>query len=337
MFFTSTDGGRVRVIGAGPAGSAAAIAARLDGAAVELVEKSRLPRHKVCGEFLSPEIAPVLDRLGMLHEFLQARPARIRRMLLHFGRRAKSSGLPEPAFGLSRYRFDDLLYRGALAAGAEPRREPGPEPAAATVLAGGRCAADAATARASRLFGFKAHFTGPPSDTVELYFFSGAYVGIAPVEEGFTNVCGLAPQRLLERFDFDVDGLLASHPPLAERTRPLSRAMPWLYVGPLVFRNRFGARPPEATYPAGDALSFVDPFTGSGLLSAVMTGALAGCSAARGSSSSAFIFECNLLLRKAFSISTAFRDVAGTKLAEYVAPLLSGRFLYRLTRPPAAR
>jgi len=43
---------RIRVIGAGPAGAAAAIAARLEGVEVDLFEKSRFPRQKVCGEFL---------------------------------------------------------------------------------------------------------------------------------------------------------------------------------------------------------------------------------------------------------------------------------------------
>jgi len=41
------------VVGAGPAGSAAAISAAKKGATVLLLERSRFPRHKVCGEFVS--------------------------------------------------------------------------------------------------------------------------------------------------------------------------------------------------------------------------------------------------------------------------------------------
>src|SRR5207249_12205300 len=43
------------VIGGGPAGSAAAITAARGGARVLLLERGRLPRHQVCGEFVSAE------------------------------------------------------------------------------------------------------------------------------------------------------------------------------------------------------------------------------------------------------------------------------------------
>ena len=43
-----------------PAGCCAALAAAREGADVRITERSQFPRHKVCGEFLSPEIAPVL-------------------------------------------------------------------------------------------------------------------------------------------------------------------------------------------------------------------------------------------------------------------------------------
>jgi choline dehydrogenase-like flavoprotein len=43
------------VIGAGPAGCAAAITAARTGASVLLHERGHFPRHKVCGEFVSAE------------------------------------------------------------------------------------------------------------------------------------------------------------------------------------------------------------------------------------------------------------------------------------------
>src|SRR5947209_3052939 len=54
----------IRIVGGGPAGSAAAIAACRDGADVGLLEKSRAPRHKICGEFISAEACRILDKLG---------------------------------------------------------------------------------------------------------------------------------------------------------------------------------------------------------------------------------------------------------------------------------
>src|SRR5947209_18854049 len=51
------------VVGAGPAGSAPAITAARGGARVLLLERGRLPRHKVCGEFVSAESLELLATL----------------------------------------------------------------------------------------------------------------------------------------------------------------------------------------------------------------------------------------------------------------------------------
>lgn len=62
----------VVVVGAGPAGAATAILLAERGWSVTLLDKAAFPRPKVCGEYLSPEAARVLDRLAVLKSVDQA-------------------------------------------------------------------------------------------------------------------------------------------------------------------------------------------------------------------------------------------------------------------------
>jgi flavin-dependent dehydrogenase len=316
----------ISILGGGPAGSAAALAALGQGARVRVIEKSRLPRHKVCGEFFSPEIAPELEQLGAWDAFLAAGPARVRRTVLHFGAKLKSSPLPEPAFGLSRYAFDLLLLDQARAAGADLTE---PDEESPLIVATGRRAAP--TTRGQRLFGFKAHFEGPVDDAVELFFFERCYVGVSSIEAGKTNVCGLAPESFLSRFGFEYDGIVMHCPALSDRLKPLRRVTPWFSTGPLQYGQAFvGA---GQVYPAGDALSFVDPFTGSGLLAAVRSGAMAGKAAAIGQPIANYLQECRASLRQPFQVARVLRTALEGGWAERLLPLAPARLLFALTRP----
>jgi geranylgeranyl reductase family protein len=71
------------VVGAGPAGAATAILLAEQGFSVVLLDRARFPRDKICGEYLSPEGARILDRLGVLStvEARGARPLRGMRIL----------------------------------------------------------------------------------------------------------------------------------------------------------------------------------------------------------------------------------------------------------------
>jgi len=319
----------INILGGGPAGSAAALAAlrhRTCDSGVTVIEKSRLPRHKVCGEFLSPEIGPELDRLGLWDAFQAARPARVSRTMLHFGSRSKSSRLPDPAFGLSRYAFDLLLLDQARAAGADVVSATEESP---LIVATGRRATP--TSRGQRLFGFKAHFEGPTDDAVELFFFDRCYVGVSSIEAGKTNVCGLAPESFLSRFGFEYDGVVMHCRTLSDRLQPLRRVTSWFSTGPLQYGQTFSHA--GDAYPAGDALSFVDPFTGSGLLAAVRSGAMAGKAAAIGQPVAEYLRECRASLRQPFQIAGVLRRALEGGWAEKLAPLAPARLLFALTRP----
>ena len=319
----------INILGGGPAGSTAALGALRQGAGetrVRVIEKSRLPRHKVCGEFLSPEIALELERLGVWDAFAAAGPARVSRTMLHFGSRSKSSRLPEAAFGLSRYAFDLMLLDQARAAGADILSETDEDP---LIVASGRRAAP--MQRGQRLFGFKAHFEGPTDDAVELFFFDRCYVGVSSIEGGKTNVCGVAPESFLSRFGFEYDGVAMYCRALSDRLQPLRRVTPWFSTGPLQYGQAF-ANASDA-YPAGDALSFVDPFTGSGLLAAVRSGAMAGRAAAIGQPVAEYLRECRASLRQPFQVAGVLRRALEGGWAEKLAPLAPARLLFALTRP----
>src|SRR5204863_2347907 len=55
----------VAVIGAGPAGSTLAALLARRGCTVALIDRDAFPRDKLCGEFLSYDALPYLDRLGI--------------------------------------------------------------------------------------------------------------------------------------------------------------------------------------------------------------------------------------------------------------------------------
>lgn len=112
------------IMGAGLAGSAAAILLASAGWQVALVEKQRFPRRKVCGECLAASNLPLLDALGIGSEFGAVAGPALRRFALMRGRRTVVADLPA-AHGahpwgraLGRETLDLLLLEKARQAGA---------------------------------------------------------------------------------------------------------------------------------------------------------------------------------------------------------------------------
>jgi len=320
------DSNRIRIYGGGLAGCAAGLAALMEGRGATIYDPARAARHRVCGEFLSPEVRDSLGQLGVWTQAAAFRPALMYSMRVHFGRRVCADRLPEPAIGLSRLRLDQLLRETAAARGVEfvaERQAPSP----GCVLATGR---QPRAVTGDRIFGFKSHFTGPTGDAVELYFGDRFYVGVNPVEDGITNVCGLAPESLLRRLDFSYERLLELSPALRERTQPLTRTMDWLSTGPLVYGRR---TQPEDVYPAGDAFSFIDPFTGAGMLNALETGRMAGIAAATGQSPGEYREAVLRRLNRPLFVASVFRAAVAAGVGSLLAPWIPGRWLFALTRP----
>jgi menaquinone-9 beta-reductase len=125
---SETDSGAydVAIVGAGPAGSAAAIELASRGWRVLLVDKATFPRDKVCGDMISPRSQKVLQALGCTPALEAADPGRVdsgafflRGKELLSAHVPRVKGLTNYGCVLPRMVFDELLFRRAQAAGAE--------------------------------------------------------------------------------------------------------------------------------------------------------------------------------------------------------------------------
>ncbi|MEP6964130.1 MAG: NAD(P)/FAD-dependent oxidoreductase [Polaromonas sp.] len=112
------------IVGAGPAGSSAAILLARAGWSVALVEKQRFPRRKVCGECIAASNLPLLEALGIGAELDALAGQPLQRMALMHRGQAVMAALPAAdhprhAWGraLGRETLDKLLLEQARAAG----------------------------------------------------------------------------------------------------------------------------------------------------------------------------------------------------------------------------
>jgi menaquinone-9 beta-reductase len=292
----------VAVVGAGPAGAAAAIAARRawPDAQVLLIDRADFPRDKSCGDGVAPQVLDIMRRLGVTG-LLDDWPT-VPRLRLGFPGGPELKGtMRRPTYVVPRTVLDQRLRTAALDRGAQPLRHrvrvvavrpdhvvlDGEISARVVIGADGahsvlRTAVGArprpgATAIALRAY---APSGALPADEQLIVFAPDggcpAYAWSFPIGDGRVNVgygemlpaSGRTPTRaaLLDR----LHDLL---PDLGELTGLRGHHLPL---------STAGVRQPDGrVLLAGDALSLVNPLTGEGIHAAVLSGALAGIAAAR--------------------------------------------------------
>lgn len=129
------------------------------------------------------------------------------------------------------------------------------------------------------LVAFKAHLENVRGGKgiCEIYFYRGGYGGLSEVERGFSNLCFIVTAEDVRARASDAERVMReivmSNARAAETLRGARVRSEWLAVA----LESFGRRelvPCEGLLTVGDAASFIDPFTGSGMLMALEGGEL---------------------------------------------------------------
>jgi flavin-dependent dehydrogenase len=263
----------IEIIGGGLAGLSLGLALRREKVPVLIHEAGDYPRHRVCGEFITglgpPTVArlglgPLLDDALVHHEvawFINQSRTRIQR-------------LPSPALGLSRHVLDARLAHGFVAAGGELRtrsRVTDSDPLDGRVFATGR------RRGSSPWLGLKVHAQGFELEReLEVHLGSGAYVGLARVEGGVVNLCGLFRRRTASGPGLALLGASLRAAGLDQLAARLDSAciVPGSFsaVAALGFDRRV---PTDGRLRLGDACAMIPPFTGNGMAMAFQSAELA--------------------------------------------------------------
>ena len=301
------------VIGGGPAGAAAAITLARGGARVALVEREARAREKVCGEFLGPDAADLLERLGLSLPALGALP--IREAGLAAAGQEAGWALPFTAWSLPRAVLDEALLAAAEGAGVAVRRGHAVSALAregrgwSARLSDGAVLRGAAALLATGKHEMRGHgrsaaggalglklplrLRAPLWDSVLLLPFGGGYAGLQPRPDGTANLCAALdgagveardPAALLARVvagSARAAALLGGAQPLLPRPLAVARV-------PYGFRHRDRRGADAALYRLGDQFAVIPSLAGDGVAMALAGGEGAARAVLAGQAAPAF-------------------------------------------------
>jgi flavin-dependent dehydrogenase len=260
----------VYIIGGGPAGLAAGIAARKQGLRVTVADGNWPPIDKACGEGLMPDSRESAARLGI--ELPESMGFRFRGIRFHGGGRSVEADFPGGSgIGLRRTVLHQALVQAAVQAGVELRWG-SPVSDIGGLKARWIIGADGSGSRVrrwagldsclfnTRRYAFRQHFAiAPWTDCMEIYWGEGCQIYVTPV--GAQEVCvalmSRAPElraaEALERFFPALHERLAGSDVVSRERGAVTATM----------RLRAVARGNVALI--GDASGSVDAITGEGI------------------------------------------------------------------------
>jgi len=289
------------VIGAGPAGSSAAIHLARAGWRVTIAEARAFPRIKVCGEFISPAATRFLEDLVASAALEQAWARRIRDLVIEEGERQMRFTMPTGgtpgAWVLSRASLDTLLLERACSEGVrvvQPARVDAvayADDQVEVTIDGVREAWDIVvhadgsgrhdtpnhtgdartTPNRPGVVGRKCHAQLPGESggpVLRMRAARGAYIGSVAVENGRSTIALVASNELVARYGRDADAMLASVWP---RFDPAWRDSEWLSCGVASGPFMRGSHP--RSFRVGNAAAAVEPVGGEGIGLALWAGA----------------------------------------------------------------
>jgi len=253
----------VTIAGGGLAGLSLAVALRVRGVPVTVLEAGSYPRHRVCGEFISGVSRQTLQFLGIADLFHDAKAHKT--VCWMEGQRVlHRDSLNQPALGISRYQLDNRLQQrlvdlgGSLITDFRARSEV----AEGHVWAAGRKALN------GTWIGLKAHVRGLAlAADLEMHSGSNGYAGLAPVEEDWVNVCGLF--HLDRQLPAKGSALLPAYLEAggSAQLAKLLRQCEWRegsFSAVAGFELGRQSVDPDL-FAIGDAESMIPPFTGNGM------------------------------------------------------------------------
>jgi flavin-dependent dehydrogenase len=226
------------VVGAGPAGSIAALQLARAGVSVRLVDREMFPRHKLCGDTLNPGSLALLERLGIAEKIRKGARRTTGMLVTGPAGAAVGADYPRDLYGLTLTRsdLDTILVEAAVAAGADfepgvtvtgPLCGDGERRVDGVRLGGGRRSqllrariVIAADGRGSRLasalgiarfaaapkrWAYGAYFADVHGLTTrgEMHIRREGYLGIAPLPNALANVCVVKALRSVASRDGD--------------------------------------------------------------------------------------------------------------------------------------
>ena len=290
----------VAIVGAGPAGSSAALAARQRGASVILLDRAAFPRDKTCGDGIPPHTLDVLRDLGVTGVEAGYAPVPGLHLVGPSGASAIRP-LARPDYTIPRVVFDARLVDAAVAAGATlvqhavRRIDVRPDSVVLDGMISARTVigADGAYSLVRRTLGEDANPDGSMAIAIRGYAPAvganvqqivtapaaqwPAYAWNFPIGDGRANIgYGEVLRGVALSREHLLDQLAALLPEVDTRSATGLRAhhLPLSTHRPVPGRGRL--------LLAGDAYSMINPFSGEGIFYAVLSGSLAGAAAAAG-------------------------------------------------------